>query len=201
MTIPKTAKRVFKGLIYDVYHWQQKMFDGSFKTFEKIRRPGTVVVIPTIGKKILLQKQKQPDTDWFYDFPSGRMDKPGESPRQAALRELMEETGYQPTELKLWKIYRPGGKIVQKVYFFIARDCYSVRRQTLDGGEKIKILFKTFDEILRVTDEKSCYFGPLMIDVLLARIHKENYRYLRQAILGKWTKPPTAPIYGPKTNW
>ena len=59
--IPKHAKRVFKGVIFDVYQWKQKMYDGSFKTFEKIKRPDTVIVFPVLDNgKILLTKQSQP---------------------------------------------------------------------------------------------------------------------------------------------
>src|SRR5258708_26560324 len=96
MKIPKVAKQVFKEQIFQVYQWQQKMFDGSFKTFEKIKRQDTVVIIPIVGNKIVILKQKQPNTGWYYSEPSGRMDKANESPKAAALRELLEETVLGP---------------------------------------------------------------------------------------------------------
>lgn len=34
MKIPSTAKRVFKGIIFDVYRWEQEMFDETTSTFE-----------------------------------------------------------------------------------------------------------------------------------------------------------------------
>lgn len=42
--IPPEADRVFRGEIYEVYQWSQKMPDGSVKTFEMLRRPDTVMV-------------------------------------------------------------------------------------------------------------------------------------------------------------
>lgn len=36
--IPDHAELVFKGVLHDVYQWQQEAFDGSFLTFEAIRR-------------------------------------------------------------------------------------------------------------------------------------------------------------------
>src|SRR6185503_17025636 len=107
MAIPKNAKRVFKGIIFDVYQWQQKIYDGSHRTFEKIKRQDTVVVLATTDdKKIIIQKQIQPGYNWFLSSPSGRMDKPGESPRQCALRELLEETGMKPRKIFLWKKFQ-----------------------------------------------------------------------------------------------
>ena len=32
--IPENAKKVFTGQVFDVYQWEQEMFDGSKATFE-----------------------------------------------------------------------------------------------------------------------------------------------------------------------
>jgi ADP-ribose pyrophosphatase len=201
MPIPKHAKKVFKGVIFDVYQWEQKMFDGSFATFERVIRQNTVVIIAIIKNKIVVVKQKQPGTDWFYDLPSGRMDKKGELPKAAALRELKEETGLVPKKIKLWKTYSPSGKVLQKIYFFVAEDCKKVSSQKLDPGEKIEPSYKTFEEFLELSDNPRCFLGPLMIDVLLARIHKKNKEYLKKSFFTKWEIPPKAPMLGPKSNW
>ncbi len=44
--MPANAKRVFKGVVFDTYQWEQDMYDGTKKTFEKLKRPDTVVVFP-----------------------------------------------------------------------------------------------------------------------------------------------------------
>ncbi len=197
--IPRQAKRVFKGVIFDVYQWPQKMFDGTTKTFEKVRRQNTVVVIASIGKKLVVLKQQQPGSTWYYDLPSGRMDKAGEQPRAAAARELLEETGLAARSLKLWRTYSPSGKVVQNVYFYIATDCRKARGQQLDSGERITVSTVGFDQFLKLSDHPKAFFGPLMIDLLLARIHPENYRYLKNAFFGKTVK--RLPPIGPTTNW
>jgi ADP-ribose pyrophosphatase len=71
MKIPKEAKLVFKGVIFDVYQWQQKMFDGSFETFEMLKRPNTVEIIATQGDKILLSHQSQPNKKDFLSLFGG----------------------------------------------------------------------------------------------------------------------------------
>ena len=51
--IPKNAKKKYKGVIFEIFQWQQKMFDGSFSTYEWLNRPDTVEVIGiTKNKKI-----------------------------------------------------------------------------------------------------------------------------------------------------
>ncbi len=34
--IPDHATCVFRGMLFDVYQWQQEMFDGSIETFEML---------------------------------------------------------------------------------------------------------------------------------------------------------------------
>lgn len=73
--IPPHAKRVFKGILFDVYQWQQKQYDGSYKTFEKIKRSDTVSVIPVTAEgKFIITHQEQPLTDPFTGFPGGILD-------------------------------------------------------------------------------------------------------------------------------
>ena len=59
--IPPHATCVFQGILFDVYQWQQEMFDGSFRTFEKIRRRTIgAQVIATRGDRIFYSQEQQP---------------------------------------------------------------------------------------------------------------------------------------------
>ena len=53
MKIPKNAKCVFTGIVYDVYQWEETNFDGSPATFEAVKRHDSVQVIPTDGKHVI----------------------------------------------------------------------------------------------------------------------------------------------------
>ena len=91
---PDNAQKVFEGVLFNVYQWPQKMFDGSTITFESLERRDTVTIIPvTEDGKIIMTKQEQPCAKPFLSLPGGIMD-PGEAVFVAAKRELMEETGY-----------------------------------------------------------------------------------------------------------
>jgi 8-oxo-dGTP pyrophosphatase MutT (NUDIX family) len=153
MKIPGHAKRVFKGIIFDVYQWEQKMFDGSTATFERLKRPGTVEVIPVIGDKILLAREQQPDTDELYTFFGGRQEE-GEEPLATAKRELLEEAGLASDDWQLIQTYEPVGKIDWTISVFVARNCRNVAAQKLDAGEKIQIEEVGFDAFVDIVTRK-----------------------------------------------
>ncbi len=183
--IPRHAKLVFKGLLFEIYHWQQKMFDGSFETFEAVKRKHrTVVIIPTVKNKIVVLRQKQPNTKWFYCTPSGRMDVPKESPKACALRELLEETGMKPESIKLWKKIIRNGKIQHTIYFFIARNCQVVTGQKLDAGEKIKVEYFSFDKFLKITDRPIRHIEESLWDMFRARLNKKYRGNFKKVIFG-----------------
>ena len=58
MKIPNKAKKVFEGVIFDIYQWQQEMYDGSTATFEMLDRDNTIQVIATMDDKIILINEK-----------------------------------------------------------------------------------------------------------------------------------------------
>lgn len=102
MKIPPQAKRVFKGIIFDVYHWQQKMFDGSEETFEMLKRVNTIEVISIKDGKICISHQSQPTKKDFYSLFGGRAEE-GEEPLTTAKRELLEESGMTSDSWELYK--------------------------------------------------------------------------------------------------
>ena len=148
--MPEDASLAFKGTLFDVYQWQQQMYDGTFQTFEKLRRPDTVVVFAVLDDgSILLTKQEQPGKSLFIGAAGGRVDD-GEDIEDAAARELLEETGYRAKDLELWHSEQPISKIEWAIYIFIAKGLEKVDDQRLDPGEKIILYPVSFDDFIDV---------------------------------------------------
>lgn len=144
--VPDNAKRVFKGMIFDVYQWPQKMFDGTERTFEMLRRPDTVQVIAVKDGKVVIVYDEQPNRGVELSFPGGRADEDN-SWLGAAKRELLEETGLTFKNWKLLAAYQPMPKIEQFVAWFVVTDFVSEQPQQLDGGEKIEVELIAFDKL------------------------------------------------------
>ncbi len=156
---PDHAEKVFKGVMFDTYQWEQEMFDGSKATFEQIKRPDTVVVFPVLPDgKIIMTEQEQPGKIPFIGATGGRVDE-GEDILTAAKRELLEESGYEAEEFILWDARHPVTKIDWVVYTFIAKGLKKVADMHLDAGEKIKLLHLTLEELINVATDKDIYFA------------------------------------------
>ena len=153
MKIPKDAKLVFKGQIFDVYQWKQTMFDGSYETFECLKRPNSVEVIAVQGGKIFVCEQEQPGRPSFYSLFGGRFDE-GEKPLEAAKRELLEESGLASDDWELLSKYDPVSKIEWNVYMFIARKCKKINEPKLEAGERISAKKVGFKEFLSIVDSE-----------------------------------------------
>ena len=180
MKIPQRAKKVFEGVIFDVWHWEQEMFDGTTKTFEALTRPDTAVIIPLIGDKMYIQNEEQPGMPPELGFPAGRFD-PGESdPLLVAKRELLEETGYTSDDFILFRSFPSEGKIISTVHIVVARNVYKVSEPSLDGGEKIHdTKLVTFDEFLELATDQKFSIGKLQYDCFRALrdpAFKEEFR-------------------------
>jgi len=165
--VPKNAKKAFQGVVYDVYQWKQKLFDGSFAIFEKVKRPDAVTIIAIVGDKILIQKQAQPFKGKFLSLPGGRID-PGEKPLQAAKREFLEETGYVSKNSSLWEVFSPASGMFFSEYTYIFRDCQKIQEQKLDAGEQIKCELVSFEKFLKLSDLDA--FRHRSLTVLLLRM-------------------------------
>lgn len=182
--LPNNAKKVFSGIIFDVYQWEQVQFDGTIKTFEKISRLDTVGVIAvTIDKKIILTRQEQPGMKPFIGTSGGIIDR-GEDPLTAAQRELMEETGYESTKWELFDASQPTTKIDWSIFNFLAKDSRKRQEPRLDSGEKVTVEQLSFDEFIEAVKNPDFRDKDLALKILRQISDLNGLQQLKEKLLG-----------------
>ncbi len=116
---------------------------------------GVSVVLPFIDSRkdtIIIERQYRPALrKYIYELPAGHVDK-GETPRQAAIREMQEETGFAPKRIRLmYKAHpTPGSSPVLFYCFLSVGLAKGSGRFHKDPGEVIKIERISMKKALRM---------------------------------------------------
>ena len=127
--------------------------DGSVKTFSVLDTSDWAIVIPILeterGKEFVMVRQwRHGARELSVEFPGGVLEK-GESPEEAAARELLEETGYFAKTIVKLGAFNPNPAIMSnKVHFFLATDLAPPAGQDLDEDEYVEVLALPQEEVL-----------------------------------------------------
>lgn len=173
--VPKGAKKVFHGTIFDIYQWKQEMYDGSTAVFEMAKRVDTVQVLAIDDTNLIAVNEQQPDgTTRSYGLPGGRIDPEDTNPLAAAKREMLEETGYSFKNWKLLNVRQPQQKIEWFVYLFVAWEITAHELQKTDVGEKIEVLKTDWPTYLQKGNQLTIFENNLkqysaITDIILAK--------------------------------
>jgi ADP-ribose pyrophosphatase len=120
---PPDNDAVFSGRAFQVRVEERPGPDGRPHRYEIVDRVPAVAVVADVDGALLAIRQERPAVRRvLYELPAGKVD-PGESPEQAARRELAEETGYRAEHLvRLFDLYPSPGYTNELVSFFFTAD-------------------------------------------------------------------------------
>lgn len=177
--IPAHAKKVFSGILYDVYHWEQRLPGNHSKTFEAVKKLDTVVVFASVGDKVLLAKEKRIGIPTEIGALGGHIEK-NEKPLHAAKRELLEESGYASNNWKLLAVWDHSNLTVeQRNYFFAAGNCRKASEAQLDDGEVITLLKVNFDKMISMASKSkkfNRYTGNYIKEISKSKASKKSFK-------------------------
>ena len=125
--------------------------NGKVCPYDYLEIKEGVCVLPIHENSIVtLRQYRYPVCSWQREFPGGFIEL-GETPEEAAKRELFEETGYSVKELiSLGSFYPSFGSTNEKIHLFEAI-CSEQHERHLDDSEVIdieEIPFQEFEELI-----------------------------------------------------
>jgi len=138
-----------------------------------------VVILPVTNEgNIVLVIQPRPLTKngVTIEIPAGYIDF-GETGAEAAMRELLEETGYMPTRdlIKTGEYYQDQGcsRGINKSY--LALGCQRIKEQSLDNDEYVKYFECTYQEMLELIDMGYISSANTLLTIKLGEQQALNY--------------------------
>ncbi len=115
--------------------------DGREHDFDLLYSPDwvNVAAVTTAGNLLLIRQYRHGSGEITTEIPGGMLDD-GESPLEAARRELSEETGYTTAEWEQIGIVEPNPAFqTNRTYTFLARGATRTGAQHLDANEDIEV--------------------------------------------------------------
>jgi ADP-ribose pyrophosphatase len=178
-----SSTTVYEGPVFGVRRDEVIEPSGVRAIREVITHPGSVVVLPVLpdGRILLIQQYRHATRQYLWELVAGRIDD-GETPRQAAARELIEETGYRATKFRIFlDIFPTPGFLEERMYILLAEGLTEGEAQPEEDEKILSRAYnrKQLEEMIRtgkLRDAKSIA-GILYYLRFLAR-HAQEKRFL-----------------------
>ncbi|MEM1518752.1 MAG: NUDIX hydrolase [Pyrobaculum sp.] len=110
---------------------------GEMAWGEYLVHPGAVAILAVKDGRVILVRQFRPALGlWTLEIPAGTLES-GESPEEAAVREMVEETGYMPLKLiHLLDFYPTPGVSNELIKIYYTNELKYVGVSGRDLGER-----------------------------------------------------------------
>ena len=135
---------------------------GQEITFTKMELKDFVSVLPFVGGKVvMIEILRYPRNCSSLEIPSGHIED-GESPEEAAYRELEEETGYSAGQLVSIGSFNPLSRSTQQAHLFIAKDL-KPGKQRLEATEQINVKLTPIKDLKQLLTSGKIVHAPSLL--------------------------------------
>lgn len=119
----------------------------TMATFDWIQ----VIPVTAAGELVMVRQYRHGTDDFTVELPAGVISDADETPREAARRELVEETGYVADRWEPFGTVHPNPAIQENsCHLFIAHGVSKAHEQALDDFEDIAVEVMPLDRVKRL---------------------------------------------------
>lgn len=165
-----SSDRIYTGKVISVKVDTVEVENQGYQKREIVEHGGAVgiVAINDNNEVILIKQFRKPIEKVIWEIPAGKLEV-GENPKECAIRELKEETGYEPQNLKLiHKFFTSAGFSNQKIYIYLATGL-TLGKSNPNDDESLEVYKISLEEAYNMVVKNEIEDAKTSIGILLAK--------------------------------
>ena len=167
--VVEKRNRVFSGRVFAAEVLSVRQSDGRESAREIVKHNGGAAVLPIDDEMnvYVVRQFRSPFMHVLTEIPAGKLEI-GEDPKEAAIRELSEETGLiAENVVSLGDIFPTPGYCSEILYLYMATglkqgECHP------DEGEDLRVQKIPFSELLEMVDKNEIHDAKTVVAILQA---------------------------------
>lgn len=153
-----SSKEIFKTSFFRFRMDKCELPDGRVMPHYYVMEfPDWVNVVPVTddGRIVLVEQYRHASGETCLEIPGGSTDPHSkEEPKKAAMRELLEETGYVPEDMRLVGVHSPNPAMQNnRMHTYVAFGCKKMQEPDPDPFEDLRVVTATVPEVMQMIFE------------------------------------------------
>lgn len=168
----KSSELIFDGKVLHLYRDVIELPNGNEGFREYCRHMGAVCVVPVTdeGEIICVRQYRYAIGQAIIEIPAGKLDSKDEDPREAALRELREETGAVCSSLTYMGKYYSSPAILDECIYMYLAEGLTFGETDPDDDEFLELLRIPADELTHMIMNGEIVDGKTQAAVMRAAV-------------------------------
>jgi ADP-ribose diphosphatase len=143
------SETVYSGKLITVRKDTVRLPNGKTTEREVVEHSEVVAILPVLedGRLVLVRQYREAVGKALLEIPAGGVDE-GETPEEAARREMVEETGYRVGALdRICSFYSSPGFLTELMHLFVARDLEP--GEPTEENDELEVVLLTQDDAMQ----------------------------------------------------
>ena len=164
-----SSDRIYTGKVISLKVDTVEVENQGYQKREIVEHCGAVgiVAINDNNEVVLIKQFRKAIEKVIWEIPAGKLEV-GENPKECAIRELKEETGYEAENLKLiHKFFTTAGFSNQKIYIYLATGLTAGERSLDD--QRLEVYKIDLENAYNMVIKNEIEDAKTLIGILLAK--------------------------------